>query len=277
MTALRRTPAIIIVLLALTLSGGAEAGESTAALYSAETIVSGKTEAERLRGFAIGAEDVLVKLTGQARLAKTGRGKSVIAKAPALIADYSYADRVKDMPVADEQGTRQRPYFLQMHFDAEKFDHALRAAKLKRWIGERPTVAVWLGVNERRNKYVLTREGDEGYGQRQVLEEASKRRAIPIILPPADQEDVGYETIARRNWGSLLSASQRLGADSVLYGILDYDGNGTWNCHLVVAGEGAYAKWKLSDVTFDKALQDAIDRVAAAHARRAINKAKRKK
>jgi hypothetical protein len=235
-------------------------------LYKAETIVTGTGETERLRGFKIGAREVFIKLTGRPKLALTPQAEAVIARGPELIAEHSYEDRMKDIPIHDEQGTRDRPHFLRMRFDQQKFDQALKEAGIGKWDGKRPTVAVWLGIRETRGRYILTRDGDEGYGQREVLREASKRRAIPIVLPQDDQEAIDYADLVKNNWSALLSASKALGADAVLYGTLEFDGNAHWDCQWVIAGDSAYAKWKLKGVTFDTALKDAIDRVMISHA-----------
>jgi uncharacterized protein len=237
-------------------------------LYKAETIVTGTGEAERMRGFRIGAEDVLIKLTGRASLADTKSAKKVVEQAAALVAEHSYEDRMKDIPIHDEQGTRDRPHYLRMRFDAAKFDAALKNAGLKKWQGERPTLAVWIGISEPRGKYVLAREGD-GYGQREVLKDASKKRAIPILLPPEKQNAVNYDAIAKGNWPALRKASKELGGNAVLYGLLDFDGDAHWNTRWVVAGDRAYAKWKMNGVTFDAALKGAIDRVAATFSKQA--------
>jgi hypothetical protein len=269
MTIFHRHLATVFALFALSTGTAAQSGSGQEVLYKAETVVTGKELPERLRGFAIGAEDVLVKLTGRVRLAKSAQAKAVIAKAPELVAAYEYEDRMKDIPIHDEQGTRDRPHFLRMTFDAEKFDKALEEAGLEKWTGKRPTVAVWLAITEPRGKYILSRDGDEGYVQRLVLNDASKKRAIPVVLPPAAQEDVKIENIVKRNWSVLLNASKALGTDAVLYGTMDFDGVAYWNCQWVVAGDGAYAKWKMKGVSFDTAFKEAIDRVAAAHARHA--------
>jgi threonine aldolase len=77
--------------------------------------------------------------------------------------------------------------------------------------------------------------------------------------------------VVKGNWSPLLKASEALGADAVLYGTLDFDGKAAWNVKMVAAGDGAYAKWRMSSVSFDEALKGAIDRVAAAHAKQAMN------
>lgn len=248
-------------------AASAKPAQDMAELYKAETIVTGTGKTERLRGFIIGAEQVLIKLTGHPKLVKTERARSIFALAPGLIANHSYEDRLKNIPIHDEQGTRDRPHILRMSFDPQKFDTALKRAGIKKWEGKRPAVAVWIGIREARKRYVLSRDGDQGYGQREVLKDASKLRGIPVILPEDGQEEIDYNDIVKRNWSALLSASRPLGADAILYGTLEFDGNIAWNSQWVVAGGQAYAKWKLAGTTFDKALKDAIDRVMTAYAR----------
>ena len=271
MTFLRRAMAAAIASLFLHGYAAAQPANALEGLYMAETVVTGVEAPERLRGFAIGAEDVLIKLTGRAPLAETARGQAVIARAPELIADYSYEGRQQSADGQDAQGPREGPQFLKMRFDPEKFDAALREADLKKWAGKRPTVAVWVSIREAGSRYVLAREGAEGSIQRAALQEASKRRGIPIVLPAEGQEDVTHQNIVKRNWGILLKASQDLEASAVLYGTLEFDGNAAWNCQWVVAGDRAYAKWKMKGVTVDDALRGAIDKVAAAYAKQAEN------
>ena len=237
-------------------------------LYKAETIVTGTGESERMRGFRIGVEDVVVKLTGDATLAGTKPASLVAEHAADLVAEHSYEDRMKDIPVHDEQGTRDRPHFLRMRFDSAKFDAALRQAGLTKWTGERPTLAVWIGISEPRGKYVLARQGD-GYGQREVLKDASKKRAIPVLLPPENQSAVNYDAVAKGDLAVLRQASKELGGNAILYGLLDFDGEAHWNTSWTVASDRVDASWKMRGVTFDAALKGAIDQVAAAFSKQA--------
>jgi uncharacterized protein len=238
-------------------------------LYKAETIVTGTGETERLRGFKVGAEEAVLKLTGRANLAGSSRLEKIQDQAASLVADYSYEDRMKGIPIHDEQGTRDRPHFLRIRFDKAKFDSAITAAGLKKWTGERPLVMVWLGIREVRGKYVLPAEGPAGYGQREVLKEASKKRGVPIMLPPPGESAVTYDTIDKSLYHVLQQASARLGAPAVLYGTLDFDGNVGWNTRWTLAGPGAYAKWSMKGVTFDAALKGAIEQTAAELANKA--------
>src|SRR5262245_20655805 len=107
-------------------------------LYKAETIVTGTGEPERLRGFKVGIEEAVIKLTGKASLAGSPRLEKIREQAAALVADYSYEDRMKGIPIHDEQGTRDRPHFLRIRFEKARMDAAIEAARLKKWAGERP-------------------------------------------------------------------------------------------------------------------------------------------
>lgn len=262
----------IIILAAGTLAPWLAAAQSPSfepsELYKAETIVTGTGESERMRGFRIGVDDVLVKLTGDAGVAATKPAIDIAKKAADLIADFTYEDRLKGIPIHDEQGTRDRPHFLRMRFDPAKFDAALQEAGLTKWSGERPTLTVWIGISEPRGKYVLAREGN-GYGQREVLKDASKKRAVPIALPPENQTAVDYDAVAKGDVAVLRQASKDLGGNAILYGLLDFDGEAHWNTRWTVAGDRIDASWKMDGVTFDAALKGAIDQVTAAYSKQA--------
>lgn len=266
---LARWAAALLLLLAASGAGAQDAAFSEADLYRAETIVTGTGETERLRGFRIGAEEAVIKLTGNAKLAGSSRIAPILDGAAELVAEHSYEDRMKGIPIHDEQGTRDRPHYLRMRFDPAKMDAALAAAGLTRWTGKRPVVAVWLGIREARGRYVLLADGPEGYGQREVLKDASKRRGVPIVLPPKGQTAVTYETIDKSLYYALQQESDKLGATAVLYGTLDFDGSVAWNTRWTMAGQRAYAKWRMQGVSFDVALKSAIEKTAAAFAKKA--------
>lgn len=238
-------------------------------LYKAETIVTGTGEAERMRGFKVGVEEAVVKLTGEAALQNAPKVKAIAERAAELVADYTYEDRMKGIPIHDEQGTRDRPHFLRIRFDKARLDAAMRTARLEKWEGERPLTAIWLGIREARGKYVLNREGPEGYGPREVLKDASVRRGVPIVLPEPKQSAVTFDTIDKSLWHTLQDEAKKLGADAVLYGLLEFDGNVGWNARWTLAGRRAYAKWSMKGVTFDVALKKAIERSGAEFAKTA--------
>ena len=92
---------------------------SRAELYRAQVIVTGTGETNRRIGFAACLEDVLIKASGQLRLAGDKRLAPFKTDAAKWVRDYSYRDEKGGKPKNDEQekkkpcvsepGQRHRP------------------------------------------------------------------------------------------------------------------------------------------------------------------------
>src|SRR5690606_22939725 len=102
-------------------------------LYKAETIVTGTGAAERQRGFRETLAEVMVKASGDASLLGSARLESVLDHASDFVASWEQEDRMKGIPIHDEQGTRDRPFYLRVVFDKAKVDGALQALGLQPW------------------------------------------------------------------------------------------------------------------------------------------------
>src|SRR5262245_58542317 len=129
----RLLPLISLLILVGTRTGAEPATD----LYRVETVVTGTEEPERTRGFRVGLTDVAVKLTGDVRLSENGRLASILEHPHGLVDTFEYEDRMKNIPVHDEQGTRQRPHFLRIRFKAAELDQELAKLGLSKWT-ERP-------------------------------------------------------------------------------------------------------------------------------------------
>lgn len=250
--------AIVILLLAV----APAAATPVADLYSAEAIVTGTEEPERTRGFRAGLVDAVVKLTGDFRLADDPRLRPLLKDPHRFVDRFEYKDRMKGIPVHDEQGTRERPHFLRMHFKPDALDAGLAALSLMAWGNDRPLTAIWLGVRTATGTYVLASSGSEGYGQRAVFEDLAKRRGIPVRLPPADRpsDTIAYEDIAAGDVDRLKAASAD--ADAILSGTLETTPSGYWTVSWRLDWKGRFHAWALHDVTFDTAIKDALQQAA---------------
>ena len=236
-------------------------------VYKAETIVTGTGAAERQRGFRETLAEVMVKASGDATLLGTERLARLQERAAEFVAAYEQEDRMKGMPLHDEQGTRDRPFFLRVTFDKAKIDAALHTLGLDPWPADRPAVAVWLGIRDAVLSYVLTETGDRGYGQREALRLASRRRGVPIVLPTpeaAERAALTNNTIAEGDPARLGAAAAGEGADAVLFGTLVYDGEGHWIIDWSFDRAGALRHWRQEHVTFDVALRGGIEGAARA-------------
>jgi uncharacterized protein len=229
-------------------------------LYQARTIVTGQGEENRLRGFPLCLEDVLIKVSGDPELIDDPRLGLLQAQAPTFVVSFEYHDRMAGLATHDEQGTRDRPYDLIVHFDRGKIDATLRSLGLTPWVTARPLVMVVFGMQQATARYLLTRDGDH-VGPNESLAAAADKRGIPILIPSTRElamhriawEDLtgdmaGFDAIARA-----------LGADVALAGELIWEEQELgWVASWSLVAAGSVHHWQIRGVSFDAAFRNAL-------------------
>jgi hypothetical protein len=138
-------------------------------LYVGRAIVTGKDEGDRGRGFAESLKDVLVKVSGDRRLADERQVIVMAQGASAFVADFHYRDRLEGIPIHDEQGSRDRPYDLTVRFEPARIDAALRSLGREPWTAPRPRLVAFIGVVYETTAFVLASDGERGIDQREAL------------------------------------------------------------------------------------------------------------
>ena len=138
----------------LTVDGRA-IGIPAAELYRAQTIVTGQGEANRIIGFASCLQDVLIKVSGMLRLAGDPRLDAYKANAARLVRDFSYRDEKGGKPKNDEQGTRDRSFFLTADFDEADINGILAGLGVKPWLTRRPVLAVFVEMQQGARRYLV--------------------------------------------------------------------------------------------------------------------------
>ena len=259
----RSLRALLLLAVALVLVWTPAGAVDLADLYRAEVIVTGTGEPERTRGFREGLAQVIVKLTGDPRLLGDPRLDETLREPGRWIARHEYEDRMKNLPVHDEQGTRERPHFLRMRFEPARLDRELERLGLSKWTN-RPPIAVWLGIRTEAGSYVLAASGPEGYGQRLSLLRSAERRGLGVVLPPGGEQGhgVGFDDIAAENITKLEDQSEP--GSALLSGVLSIAEGGLWDMEWRLSHAGRSRAWSLSGVTFDAALLDGLDTTALA-------------
>ena len=258
-----RALAALAALTAILIEGGGPARSvEVEDLYRAQAIVTGTEEPERTRGFRAAFVDLVVKLTGDARLSDGVRLRPLLDDPHRFVESFEYEDRMKGIPVHDEQGTRERPHFLRTRFKQAEVDAALKGLGLKIWPAERPLVAVWLGVRTAAGAYVLSAGGPEGYGQRLVIEETAARRGLPVRLPEAagGKTAARFDDIAAGDVAKMTAASQ--GAGALLIGVLSAVPDGYWDMDWRLTDGSRSRAWSLERVSFDTALRNGFETAA---------------
>jgi hypothetical protein len=248
--------------LAITLASAAGSAATVEDLYQATTILTGQGEEGRPQGLAECLKDVLVKVSGDPRLRDDPRVAAMAPQAPSLVRAFRYRDRMEDLPVHDEQGTRDRPYDLTADFYPDRIDAILRALGSQPWSAERPRIAVFLGVRNIAASYVFADDARRDNGQRDSLLLQSRRHGIPVALPSqADLKAAGLdlETLWKAQPASLDEAAKRLGADLPLVGTMRFsDEVHGWIADWQLAAKGRTWKWQVRGVNFDEAFRSAM-------------------
>jgi uncharacterized protein len=232
-------------------------------LYRSTVFVTGRGEAERVRGTGLAFQEVLVRVSGDPRLARDPRAADMAKEAGALVVSNHYRDRMQGLALHDEQGTRDRPHDLTVQFDAAKIDAALASLGSAPWTGSRPRVAVFLAIQDQQTRYVLAQDGARGLSQRQALAAVAQRRALPLVLPTQallDAERITYDALAAVAPPALASAANTAGGDVALSGTLVWTESALgWSASWRMAAQGSDYRWGVSGVSFDDAFRNAID------------------
>jgi hypothetical protein len=198
-------------------------------LYQAEVPIAGEGTAQRNEAIGRAFADMLVKVTGNRRIVALGGLEQELGKASRYVQQYSY--RMAD-PAREGGQTGEPQRYLKVFFDAGAVDRLLTERQLPVWSANRPSILVWMGMEERGKRRLLVSEQDPA--TRKHLEAAAETRGLPIIFPIMDLEDQGSLQVADL-WGdfesNIRSASRRYGTDLILTGRLVEVSKGFWRGH----------------------------------------------
>jgi hypothetical protein len=242
------------------------AGIPAAELYRAQAIVTGTGEANRIIGFAACLEDVLVKVSGQLRLAGDKRLRPYKAEAAKLVRDFSYRDEKGGKPKNDEQGTRDRSFVLTAAFDETAVNGILGKLGVKPWLSHRPVLGVFVEMQNGARRYVIAADSKETELPRAALLAAGAKRGMPIVLPDtAGLAGIGAgdQAIAAIAPAKLVEVAAARGAEAVLVARLVWDDKKLrWTADWHIEWQGRSQRRQLSAVTFDEAFRQGIGAAA---------------
>lgn len=246
-------------LLAVAATAGT-AAETAPGLYIARTYVTGQGIENRTAGFAAAFREVLAKVSGDASLLDDPAVADMAGNAGEYVDDFSYRDRMADIPVHDEQGTRDRPFELTVAFAPDAIDGALAALGRKPWAGQRSTVAIVLAVDHLDLHYPLTRDGAHGREARAALADAAERSGLTIVLPASGAAVAG--AVAEPTAAAALARA--LGAPVSLSGALAWsDADLGWNADWRFDGAGPAQTWQARGVSLGEAARSGLQGAAS--------------
>ena len=231
-------------------------------LYRAQTIVTGQGETNRLAGFAICLEDVLIKVSGALKLAGDSRLAPYKSNAKEFVTAHDYRDQKGGRPKNDEQGTRDRSFYLTVDFDKDRIDGLLKKLGLKPWLVDRPSVSVFIAMDQGARGYVITSDAAQSQTTRESLLGAAVRRGMKVVLPDeAALAKTGLDATepAKLTPAKLAAHAAAQRGEVALVGRLVWDEKALgWRTDWQMAVQGRTIKWKFRAVTFDDAFRRAI-------------------
>jgi uncharacterized protein len=207
-------------------------------------------------------EDVVVRVSGDYRLVRSGKARAMIDGAAEYVAAFKYRDLYEGIPVHDEQGTHDRPHELTVDFDKGKVDAALASLGSRPWLDPRPRLTVILGVKNSKGRFLLSADAEQGFYMRDSFAASSKRIATPIVFPT--QAAIGAaavteETLAHADMAALEKLAKEAGGDNALAGIISWsDADRGWIAEWRLVVDGKTYGWRISGVSFDDAFRNAL-------------------
>lgn len=235
-------------------------------LYEGEVSVIDQEQANRDAAVKSAMRIVLVKLTGDRHAAARTALAPLIGEAEKYLLQYRYMEMPSSQPeTAVESGNVMQ---LWVRFDETALNNALRDLGVPVWGKERPSVLVWLAVEDEGGRQLVSLDEKPEYVA--MLEQKAKSRGIVLIFPLLDLEDTSILNTSDV-WGGfqrpILEASKRYHADTILAGKLVSPVPGIWEGQWTAYTGDKTNNWSaegiLPDVVLDEGIDGVVDMLAS--------------
>ncbi len=195
-------------------------------LYEVEVPVADQSAEARLDAASRALAELLIRLTGLASVPRNDQVSRAL-EAPDL---YYNQFRFEHQPANEGGETGDGQLMVRLQFMAEPVLDLIRDAGLPIWRSNRPTVLVWIVVDDGNERRILAADSENPVVK--GITERARERGVPLQLPLMDLTDqLAVEPAAV--WGRLGQilepASRRYGADVLLVGRLQSAGDEHWS------------------------------------------------
>jgi hypothetical protein len=186
-------------------------------LYQAQVPVAAQSPAELKRAARAGLAEVLVRVSGRSDAAGHTALKDSLSRADRYIEQYRY-DTVAASPGEGGEAPAPQPV-VQISFSPTQIQSLLRQAQLPIWGANRPTLMVWLALDEGGARTLVSEDSHPELVA--ALRAEARRRGLLLSFPLLDLDDLAAVTtdlVWQMETARLVEASQRYRADGVLAG-----------------------------------------------------------
>jgi hypothetical protein len=231
-------------------------------LYRARTIVTGQRPETRIPGLMRCLTEVIVRVSGDQRLASHPLLTEFSQTPEAAVLNFDYRDLYARKKLADEQGTRDRPYEMTVAYDPAKVDAMLARMGSKPWLGERPRLMVFLSVWHIGTTFLLTSSTEAGDLMMEAFQNASWNYAMPVVIPPEPlitKAGLDVESLPGTSLADLDMLVDKSVGQIPLAGTLRWRKDLlAWEAHWRMLTNGVEHRWAIAGVNFDAAFRNAV-------------------
>jgi hypothetical protein len=227
-------------------------------LYRSVVPVADQGLKSRNEAVRLAMAEVLVRVSGAQSVLQVPQVKSALKKASTYLYQYSYLQKER----LSNDGIPSRVLALSARFQPLEIRQLLKRSNLPIWPSHRPTIALWL-ITDDGQRQVVNEQSDDYL--RQVIQEAGRRRGLPLTIPVWDLEEqlnVSEQAVWQLDHSRLYSASGRYQADSFLAGRVFQNGDGFWQGSWLFVHGGESYTLQLTEARLDAFIAKAVDIVA---------------
>jgi uncharacterized protein len=235
------------------------------AIYSGSAEVASQSDADRESGLRAALRATLIKASGDARLAQEPALAGVLGRASGLVRHYTYRESTQ----AGADGATLLRLQIQAEFDPQGVESALRDLGRPLWGRERPTVLVWLVIDNNGSKQIVSAFQQSALG---ALLSTAEQRGLPLQLPRMDGVDlnrINPVTLWEAPPATVIGASQRYNARVILVARLQKL-NASWTARYTLIEGHEFESWESSDAlasgVLAQAIHGSVDRIARRYA-----------
>jgi len=246
----------ILVLAGLLLAAVVRVGAiNVQGLYAAEVLIADTSPAGRSDGELRALQAVLVKLTGD-------RDVDVLAVLTLYGSSVSTLVQQSQLRVSGERGTER----LWVQFDDTQIDRLLSAANTQQWGRTRPMTAFLIAIDDGTERSVLSAGETSGFAETVNL--ASRRRAVPTVLPLMDlrdQRDLSADDIFAVAVPRMEVLRQRYRGETLVFGSLSKRQQ-AWEAAWTLRVAGSERRWSqrgAPNQLLDEMVETVADELAA--------------
>ncbi len=194
--------------------------EQVADLYDVSIVVESQSAKHRITATREALEIVFVRVSGNSQIVDQPEIREAVRRASRYIKQFGYQRKLEGI---DEQ------LYVELEFESALVDKTLRDAGLPFWSANRPTILLWLVIEDTNGRRFINAEDDADIFD--AIRIHAIRRGLTLRLPALDLEDsvaVSPDDMWQLDSHKARAASLRYHADTLLFGRVTKLTNGAW-------------------------------------------------